>query len=76
MSSSFNLTMNSSQIKYLSLSSLVDTTFWHILTKKKLDELKLDDKPFEATASYRINEAEGLPFLINFDYDSFSDIKR
>jgi hypothetical protein len=43
-----------------------------MLTKKKLDELKLDDAPFEAQGSYRIDQAEGLPPLINFDYDSFN----
>jgi hypothetical protein len=58
-------------INYFSFSSLVDTTFWHILTKKKLDELKLNDSPFEAVANYRIDGAEGLPPLVNFDYDSF-----
>ena len=62
----------SSPVKYFTFSSLVDTTFWHILTKKKLDELKLNDAPFEAQGSYRIDQAEGLPPLLNFDYDSFS----
>ena len=58
-------------MKFLPFSSLVDTTFWHILTKKKLDDLKLNDESFQSQASFRIDQADGLPPLVSFDYDSF-----
>lgn len=58
------------QVKYVPFSSLVDTTFWHALSKKKLDELKLDDAPFEGRAFYRNDQADGLPALVTFDYQS------
>lgn len=45
--------MSTPVLKYMPFSSLVDTTFWHILCKKKLDELQLSDEPFAASASFR-----------------------
>lgn len=43
----------SSSIKFVPFSSLVDTSFWHQLAEKKLNEVKLDRRPIPATATYR-----------------------
>lgn len=58
------------QLKYVPFSSLVDTTFWHSLSKKKLDELKLDDAPFEGRAFYR----NGNIYTVNFDIYNNNDV--
>lgn len=60
----------SGQLKYVPFTSLVDTTFWHSLCKKKLEDLKLDDSPLEARAFYRNDQAEDLPAFITLDYQS------
>lgn len=54
-------------LKYMPFSSLVDTTFWHILCKKKLDQLKLDEQPFPATAVFRNGmSARAVVIQLNF----------
>lgn len=58
------------QLKYVPFTSLVDTTFWHSLCKKKLEELKLDDSPLEGRAFYRNDQADDLPAFITLDYQS------
>lgn len=79
---------SSSTVKFVPFSSLVDTSFWHQLADKKLNEIKLDRKAIPATASYRngknclmcslfslnfIDLAAGLPPLATFDFSSFRE---
>ena len=45
--------MASEQLKFVPFSSVVDATFWHMISDKKLNELKLDERPLPIHGVYR-----------------------
>ncbi|XP_065836994.1 ubiquitin-like modifier-activating enzyme ATG7 [Oscarella lobularis] len=52
-------------------SSVVDTGFWHELSRRKLDVYALDDKPKPLNGSYANRDPAGLPSRLSVDYDAF-----
>ncbi|XP_063679935.1 ubiquitin-like modifier-activating enzyme ATG7 isoform X2 [Bolinopsis microptera] len=63
----------STPVQYVPLISSIDHTFWTQLNAKKLDELKLDERPLDLTAFYTNDCKPGLPAHLTLSYDSFTD---
>ncbi|KAI1287021.1 Ubiquitin-like modifier-activating enzyme ATG7 [Halotydeus destructor] len=58
-------------LKFFPFSSVIDPSFWHILSEKKLNDLKLSEGPLSIKATYRIENKAGTVPLLTVDYDSF-----
>lgn len=43
-------------LQFLPFSSTLDSAFWHILSKKKLEEYGLKEEPISIHGSYRNSE--------------------
>lgn len=54
----------STPVQYVPLISSIDHTFWTQLNAKKLDELKLDERPLPLNAFY--TNGESLPFKYHY----------
>lgn len=40
-------------LQYVSYSSMIDASFWHELTKLKLEKLRLNDEPLNVSATFQ-----------------------
>lgn len=63
----------STPVQYVPLISSIDHTFWTQLNAKKLDELKLDERPLPLNAFYTNDCKPGLPAHLTLSYDSFTN---
>lgn len=59
-------------LQFVPFSSAMDGTFWGELSRRKLEQYRLSEGPFEISASYSCGSAPGLPALANLDSGSFS----
>ena len=50
---------------------LIDIAFWTKFTNKKINEIKLDEAPFEISANYKINNYQDKNSILIFDNFSF-----
>ncbi|XP_065059146.1 ubiquitin-like modifier-activating enzyme ATG7 isoform X2 [Rhopilema esculentum] len=58
-------------LQFVPFASAIEVGFWHKLTRKKLEEFKLDDSARNIIGSYSNNGFNGLPSHLSVDYDSF-----
>jgi hypothetical protein len=68
----------SAQLQFEPFASIVDTTFWHTLSRKKLEEIKLDSAPLPVRGSYALGSKQGTlaaPARFHMDSQAFSDAK-
>ncbi|OON19174.1 e1-like protein-activating enzyme Gsa7p/Apg7p, partial [Opisthorchis viverrini] len=65
-------------LMYLPFETFVDTGFWHLLAKKKLDEYRLSEGPFGISAEFSNTLAAGLTPRVSVDISAFPDnaVKR
>lgn len=59
-------------LKFAPFSSSVDVGFWFELAKKKLDELKLDERALPITGFFGLASNAEPPARFNLDSSSFS----
>ena len=59
-------------LELATFSPFLSVCFWHSLSKKKLEEYKLDDSEKPITATYKANHFKDIRAHLNFDSSSFS----
>jgi len=59
-------------LKFASLDSMVDTAFWHALSKRKLEEYQLEEGPFPISGEFTNGTALGLSPRLNIDLNSLN----
>eukprot|EP00794_Sanderia_malayensis_P006895 gene6895-7673_t len=64
---------DTSLLQFVPFSSAIEVGFWHTLTRKKLEEFKLDDSSRNISGNYVNNTMPGLPAHLSVDYSSFDD---
>ena len=42
------------------ISAIIEPSFWHSLTEKKLNDMKLDERPFDATCYFQCGRYHGI----------------
>jgi hypothetical protein len=60
-------------MQFQPFSSAVDAPFWHLLKEKKIQELKLDDRPIPIWCSFTSASHESVPARLSagsFSFDS------
>jgi ubiquitin-like modifier-activating enzyme ATG7 len=57
-------------MQFQSLSCAIDVVFWHLLAKKKLEELKLDASAIPITACYSVSSHPEVPARLQITSDS------
>ncbi|XP_014676491.1 PREDICTED: ubiquitin-like modifier-activating enzyme ATG7 [Priapulus caudatus] len=60
-------------LQFVPFSSALDGSFWHALTKNKLEVYRLDEAPRSVHGFYSNGYAEGLPSSMNLDMTAFDD---
>ena len=66
--------MNGDQkLSFLPFSSALHPAFWSVLVKKKLEELKLDERPLRGKATYANNTKAGLPASLFVEWNTFDE---
>ena len=63
------------EVKFASFNSSVNPGFWTSLSKLKLEVWGLEDKAVEVHARYENKGQDGLPSLMNVDWDAFDNSK-
>ena len=61
------------KLSFLPFSSALHPAFWSVLVKKKLEELKLDERPLRAKATYANNTKAGLPASLFVEWNTFDE---
>lgn len=61
-----------SKIKFHNVTCAIDVSFWHVLAKKKLEELRLNDEAIEIYGYYTTSANLDLPPVFRILPDSFS----
>ncbi len=59
-------------LKFQQFSSFVDFSFWHELTKRKLDEYRLSEEAVPLSGSFSTRGTSGQPAYLRVDSDSFT----
>ncbi len=59
------------KLRFVPIEGAVDTAFWHVLSKHKLDVFKLKEGPFPINGEATNGTASGLAPRIILDYSSF-----
>lgn len=62
-----------SDIYFVPFDSVVDTTFWHVLSKKKLEDYRLDEGPFPMFGQFTNGTPPGVSPRMSFDYASMNE---
>ncbi len=57
---------------FVPYDSVVDTAFWHALSKKKLEEFRLEEGPFPVSAEFTNGTPAGITPRINVDLASLN----
>ncbi|VDP31956.1 unnamed protein product [Schistosoma margrebowiei] len=67
-----------SLLQYVPFETVVDTSFWHGLADRKLNEYRLSEGPFEISAQFTNSHAPGVSPRLSIDVTSFCDsnVKR
>jgi ubiquitin-like modifier-activating enzyme ATG7 len=63
-------------LKFQQFSSFVDFSFWHELTKKKLDEYRLSEEPVDLVGCFSTKGAAGQPAYLRVDAESFKSLAQ
>jgi ubiquitin-like modifier-activating enzyme ATG7 len=63
--------MASRPLQFAPFISVVDTGFWHELTRRKLEVYQLDDSPQPLQGSYTNGDSVGLPPRLSLEFDAF-----
>lgn len=62
-------------LRYLPFTSQIDLNFWHKLSTKKLNELKLSEEPVKFRAEYDINH--NIPRAIaSIGYNALREVRE
>ncbi|XP_038067889.1 ubiquitin-like modifier-activating enzyme ATG7 [Patiria miniata] len=61
------------QLQFAPMNSALDVGFWHRLSRKKLEEYKLDDSPKPINGYYYNGDPDGLPSRTSLDFNSFDE---
>jgi len=64
------------ELEVIKTSPFVGMAFWHELSKKKLEEYKLDDSEKPISVTYKINNYKDNKSNINLDENSFHEIGK
>ncbi|VDD83058.1 unnamed protein product [Mesocestoides corti] len=59
---------------YVPFDSVVDTSFWHILSKKKLDEYRLEEGPFPMSGEFTNGTPVGIAPRMSIDHASLNGV--
>ncbi|PIK45281.1 putative ubiquitin-like modifier-activating enzyme ATG7 isoform X2 [Apostichopus japonicus] len=59
------------QLQFAPFSSALDAGFWPTLSKKKLEEYKLDDQPRDLHGYYYNGDPDGVPCRLCVEYNAF-----
>ncbi|XP_047125819.1 ubiquitin-like modifier-activating enzyme ATG7 isoform X1 [Hydra vulgaris] len=62
----------STTLQYVAFSSAVNVSFWHELSKHKLEEYKLDDTAKDIIGSFVNNDRDGLTCRLNIEFSAFN----
>uniref|UniRef100_A0A5K4F609 Ubiquitin-like modifier-activating enzyme ATG7 n=1 Tax=Schistosoma mansoni TaxID=6183 RepID=A0A5K4F609_SCHMA len=67
-----------SVLQYIPFETVIDTSFWHGLADRKLNEYRLSEGPFEISAQFTNSHAPGVSPRLTIDVTSFcnSSVKR
>jgi ubiquitin-like modifier-activating enzyme ATG7 len=60
------------KLKFHNITSAIDLSFWHVLAKKKLEELRLEDQLVPITGYYSTISSPDLPPVFRIISDSLS----
>ena len=58
-------------MQFIPFDIVIDTAFWHLLAKRKLQEFKLSEGPFTIPGHYENCYAAGLPSRLTIDFAAF-----
>jgi len=58
------------------ISSLIEPSFWHSLSKHKLNNMMLDEKEFDVQAYFQAGRSEGVRSYAFLNEDSFKSIEK
>jgi ubiquitin-like modifier-activating enzyme ATG7 len=59
--------------KFQPIHSLIEPSFWHALSKKKLNDMMLDEQSFRATAFFQAGRSTGVLSFAFLNEDSLKD---
>lgn len=62
-----------SKLKFHNITSAIDLGFWHVLAKKKLDDMRLEDRLLPLSGYYSTTSSLDLPPVIRIIPESFSE---
>ena len=61
------------KLEFINFTAFLPLQFWHELSKKKLEEYKLDDSLRPLWGTYKINNYKDNKSILNFDISSFDE---
>lgn len=63
-------------IEYYPFSTVIDFSFWHELSRLKLEKLGLKQEPVDIVAKWHVEYQSALPSLVKLSYDSFTTFEE
>lgn len=70
---SSEMSESATDICFVPFNSVVDTSFWHMLSKKKLEDFRLEEGPFSMFGQFTNGTPLGVSPRISFDYASMNE---
>ncbi|KAJ6215602.1 hypothetical protein RDWZM_010102 [Blomia tropicalis] len=58
-------------LQFATFSSMIDPSFWHSLSKLKLNQIGLDESPIDVSVTFHSELNLSLPCFANIDFNSF-----
>ncbi|KAL5110596.1 Ubiquitin-like modifier-activating enzyme ATG7 [Taenia crassiceps] len=69
------MTVVKDDLCFVPFDSVVDTAFWHVLSKKKLEDYRLLEGPFPMSGEFTNGTPLGTVPRLNIDHASLDDVK-
>lgn len=56
------------------IKAIIEPSFWHALSKRKLNNMMLDEAPFDSTAFYQAGKTQGINSFAFLNEESFANV--
>ena len=60
-------------LQFATFSSMIDPSFWHSLSKLKLNQIGLDESPIDVSVTFHSGECSHFHLLCNSVFNFFFD---
>ncbi|OHS96604.1 ThiF family protein [Tritrichomonas foetus] len=58
------------------ISAIIEPSFWHALSQKKLNDMMLDERPFESVAYFQCGRSQGISSFLFLNEESLSETQQ